>query len=91
MRAAREERMPATNATMYAVIRSWNTRGTGVRYSFIGLPLIRCLLDEPGAGAVAKYMLAPEDEPPPAPAPRRSGNFGPRPRRNGKEVIPIDE
>ena len=61
--------------TMYAVVRTWGTRGTQVRYRFVALPLVRDLLSEPGAGAVPKYMLAPEDEPEPAPEPR-SGRCG---------------
>jgi len=88
VRALREEAVPAT---MYAVVRSWNTRGTQTRYHFIAVPFIRELLDERYPTGPMKYMLAPEDEPAPPIEKPATRKWGAQPRRGGKEVIPLDE
>lgn len=83
--------MPATAPHMYAVVRTWNTRGTQVRYHFVAVPFIRELLDERYATGPMKYMLEPEDEPPAPIEKPASRKWGAQPRRGWREVVPLDE
>ena len=76
-------------AAMYAIQRFWGSHGTQARYRFVAVSLVRDLLSEPGP----KYMLEPPEEPEPAIEARRRGPgcCGARPRRGGREVVPLDE
>jgi hypothetical protein len=96
--------MPAT--VMFTLIHTIGRYGRA-RANYVTLPLIPSLLDEPGATAAGrKYLMLPPEynlpvvprrgrelalDEPPAPEPRRNGNYGARPRRNGKQLEPLDE
>ena len=81
--------MPGTG-TMFIAITAYNSYGRGERRCFVSLPWVSALLDEPEIPQ-RYFVLPPDDEPPPAPEPKAPRRHGPKPRRNGREIIPLDE
>ena len=80
--------MPATSPHMFTVVRVPGRDGRS-RPHFISLPWVTALVREPEESP-QRYFELPDEEPPPAPKPR-CGNFGARPRRNGKELTPLKD